>query len=503
MIVASIGMGLSKDMGLVTCLADEDPVPVTFGPREALVAKMQETPAEELQPHLVELLKQGTSLHDLVAAAALANAREFAGEDYIGFHTLMALGPAFSMAELLPTAQQALPVLKVLYRNSSRIQDLGGRQGELLHAVRPTTLSSDLPPEEQLRQAVHARDRGKAEGILAAILTKSPEEAYNALLLDVEEATEVHRVVLAHRSWDMLGLVGREHAQTMLRQSLRYCVKQEENTLKWSAGIRKLLPKLLDQYRLASFAPGNKTADDAWVKDFSEMLFNASPEQAAEAVAAALAEGMHPEHVGEALTVAANLLLLRDNGRYGPQIQANKPAGSVHGDSVGLHASDTIHAWRGIARTANPRNAAAALILAGYQIARDKSSSTANFKEWRERPLEDQLARIKGQDEASLLKELDGTIREKNQEMACAIVHRLESLGVSEKPVFNLLLQYAISEDGALHAEKYFRTTREEFAGLRPAFRWREVVGLARVSASAYGYAAPGLSEARKLLGIA
>ena len=30
--------------------------------------------------------------------------------------------------------------------------------------------------------------------------------------------------------------------------------------------------------------------------------------------------------------------------------------------------------------------------------------------------------------------------------------------------MFDLLLKYAVSEDGALHAEKYYRTATEEFA---------------------------------------
>jgi hypothetical protein len=41
------------------------------------------------------------------------------------------------------------------------------------------------------------------------------------------------------------------------------------------------------------------------------------------------------------------------------------------------------------------------------------------------------------------------------------------------------LLKYAVSEDGALHAEKYYRTASEEFAAGRPAFRWRQLVALA------------------------
>ena len=63
-----------------------------------------------------------------------------------------------------------------------------------------------------------------------------------------------------------------------------------------------------------------------------------------------------------------------------------------------------------------------------------------------------------------------------------------------------MLLRYAISEDGALHAEKFYHTARQEYGRSRPAFRARFLVGLARVTASAYGQPAPGHSEACKLL---
>ena len=69
-------------------------------------------------------------------------------------------------------------------------------------------------------------------------------------------------------------------------------------------------------------------------------------------------------------------------------------------------------------------------------------------------------------------------------------------------PVFALLLKYAVSEDGALHAEKYYNTVREEFASTRPAFRWRQLVALARVTASECGRPAPGMAQARELLKV-
>jgi hypothetical protein len=101
----------------------------------------------------------------------------------------------------------------------------------------------------------------------------------------------------------------------------------------------------------------------------------------------------------------------------------------------------------------------------------------------------------------SLLKELDGAIREKNQARAAALASRVGEANPSgSREVFALLRGYAISEDGALHAEKFYRTVTEEFAAARPAFRWRQLVALARVTASAHGYPAPGLAQARELL---
>ena len=47
----------------------------------------------------------------------------------------MALVPAYRMAGELPADRQALPVLKVLYRNSSRIQEQNVDHHDALHHV--------------------------------------------------------------------------------------------------------------------------------------------------------------------------------------------------------------------------------------------------------------------------------------------------------------------------------------------------------------------------------
>jgi len=101
---------------------------------------------------------------------------------------------------------------------------------------------------------------------------------------------------------------------------------------------------------------------------------------------------------------------------------------------------------------------------------------------------------------SALLVELCEAIESKDQAKAMAVVKSWEIAKNLAKPIFDCLRRYAVSEDGALHAEKYFRTVTEEFATTRPEFRWRHLTALARVSASEYGWPAPGREQARELL---
>src|SRR5262249_44276744 len=136
-------------------------------------------------------------------------------------------------------------------------------------------------------------------------------------------------------------------AHSVLRQSVRFCICENSNN---SAGIRAVLPKLLDQYKLLGKSIGDKKGDDAWVEKLAMTIYSSSRTQAAEAVASALVDGFSPEVIGEAMSLAANRLVLCDPGRTAKNAQPGKPEGSVHGASVGVHASDSANAWRNIAR---------------------------------------------------------------------------------------------------------------------------------------------------------
>src|SRR5262249_11831882 len=159
---------------------------------------------------------------------------------------------------------------------------------------------------EALQAAVRSKDTMRAEREFAAMAQTNADEAFNALLYAVQDHTDVHRVVLPYRAWDLLGLIGQQHAHTLLRQSVRYCLKAENQTRRGRGDApRTWLPKLCDQYKLAGRTPGNRVADDAWVESLSRTIFDGTPEQAADAVAAAMADGFAPATVGEAISLAA------------------------------------------------------------------------------------------------------------------------------------------------------------------------------------------------------
>lgn len=499
-VAATLGSDLSADLGFSTAFANAGPDRLTFGPLERLVALMQETPPDRLLPQVIARLRGGTSLRDVTAAAALANARAFGGEDYVGFHTLMALAPAYHMAGAMPEARRALPVLKVIYRNASRLQESGAARRDVLRPL-PPTAAAPRPTRDAVRAAVRAAEMSRAEQAFAP-LAGDADSALNAVLHFVEDAAEVHRVVLPYRAWDLLGIIGREHAHTLLRQSIHFCVRGENAYRTHYGTLRTLVPRLLERHRLIGQTPGTRTADDRRLEELSQTIYRGSAEQAAEAAAAALAEGLDPAVLGEAISLAANQLVLRDNGRTrieGP----NKPVGSIHGDGIGVHACDSANAWRNLARAADARNRSTCLILGAWQVAHDRASRGGDFLRWEPYPRAAARERVRELAAERLLPALEDAIRHRDQAGAAALAQRYADSGRPVQALWDLLLRYAVSEDGALHGEKFYRTATEEYAATRPAFRNRQLVALARVTASAHGYTAPGLAEANRLLDTA
>src|SRR5262249_11720566 len=152
---------------------------------------------------------------------------------------------------------------------------------------------------------------------------------------------------------------------------------------------------------------------------------------------------------------------------------------------------------RNIAGVTAARNTFASLIAGAFHTAGQRFNEMK--APW---PLAADVEKVKGKTATALIKELDEAIRGNNQKMACAIVQRYGQLKFDAKDVFPICRKYAVSEEGALHAEKYYRTVSQEFARTRKSLRWRHLVALARVTASLYGTTAKGMEEARKLLKV-
>src|SRR5207237_3537937 len=140
--------------------------------------------------------------------------------------------------------------------------------------------------------------------------------------------------------------------------------------------------------------------------------------------AAALAEGMSPSDIGEAIALAANQLVLRDQGRTPRDEVPGKPVGSVHGDSIGVHACDSANAWRNLARVSNARNCFASLILGAYQVALDRSARGGDFLHWQPLPLAAHVDHLKPTEAGARLRGAAEAIRGNLQAKVSALIHR-------------------------------------------------------------------------------
>lgn len=498
MLVAGVGVSVANNLGFSTAFADRGPESLKLGPYEALVELIRSTPPDQLQPILVKKLKGGeVDNKQLISAAALANAEAFGGQDYVGYHTAMAMLPALEMAKLLPTERQALPVLKVIYRNSQQCQQHGGASKATLMALHAAEPSAEGDMGLKIRDACRKADMNEAEGLFNSIVNVSPKEAFNAIQPAVQDDINVHRFVFAHRTYGMIGLLGPEFAHTLLRQSVRQMVDFEQEHKRHGHAdnpIRALLPKLLDQYKLVGKTPGKKELSDKDVDALARTIYDGPPARSADAVAAALADGVDMEVVGEAISLASNMLCLRQGAdRW-----------RTHGDSAGVHSSDATNAFRNMARNTDARHGIAGMIVAAYHSASHQAFSGEAY------PLEEHREKIKVTDANGLLAECEDAVKANDQGRASAAIQIYGEQGHPVDGVLNTLIKYTISEDGRLHGEKFFHTVREEYRTTRPAFRWRQITALARVTASSYGYNradehgfhAAGYEDACGLLGI-
>src|SRR5947207_658645 len=70
----------------------------------------------------------------------------------------------------------------------------------------------------------------RAEKLFATV-GNSPRDAMNALQPAIQDDINVHRFVFAHRTYGLVGLLGKEYSHTLLRQCVRFCIDHEQGRI--------------------------------------------------------------------------------------------------------------------------------------------------------------------------------------------------------------------------------------------------------------------------------
>ena len=327
------------------------------------------------------------------------------------------------MARELPEDRRALPVLKVLYRNTNRIQEHGGSALEVLHTVKPGVLSAGHDPAARCSATpCAARTWTRPSGTFAAIAGRL---ARRGLQQPALRRPGRHRGPPRRPPLPRLGPARRHrqgagpHAAPPVGPLLREERARREAHRRGRPSPAPSCRKLLDQYHLAADIPRHEAARTTPGSRDEQDDLRVEPASGRRGRGRGAGRGDRPERRrrGDLAGRESARPPRRRPPERGPQ--PGKPPGSVHGDSIGVHACDSANAWRNMARVGNPRNAVACLILGGLPgRPRPRRTAAATSSTGRPRPLRRVLEAVKTTDPKGLLAETEAAIRANQQALA-------------------------------------------------------------------------------------
>jgi hypothetical protein len=217
--------------------------------------------------------------------------------------------------------------------------------------------------------------------------------------------------VLPYRAWDLLNLIGKTQAHTLLRQSVRYCVKAESWSDRGSMSEpRTLLPKILDEHKLLSRRLGDRQAEDHWVEQLSQTCSNPLPNRPRTPPPPPWLKEFHRT------PSAKRLRWRRINGSAGcgpnprERFQAS-PSAVCMATRSGFTRATRPMRWRNMARVSNPQKLFRQLDSGAYQVALDRTARGGDFLNWQALPLVRHVEQTKATDAGELLREADEAIR--------------------------------------------------------------------------------------------
>jgi len=182
---------------------------------------------------------------------------------------------------------------------------------------------------------------------------------------------------MPHRAWQLIDLVGQENAATMMRQSVHYCVSLEKNQkfVEMVSPRATCWPVRWTSTGWPSKPLGTRTADDGTLEALSQTIFKSHPGAGGGSRRGRAGRGFlagHGRRKPCRWRATSSCFAIPVAGRI--RSQRGKPEGSVHGDSIGVHACDNDQCLAEHGRRSPTSGiAAACLIMAAYQVARDRT----------------------------------------------------------------------------------------------------------------------------------
>ncbi len=297
-----------------------DPSAVRFLPEiEPLVRLLEETPREKLLEEVGDRIRRGTGYREVLAALLLAGIRNIQPRPVgFKFHAVLVVNSAHLASQNSPPEDRWLPVFWALDQFKSS-QERDKQAGDW--TMEPVFEAAVPPPDRaaaSFSMGMDAWDTGCADAAAAA-LARAPgvREAFDLFCrYGARDYRDIgHKAIYVANSWRLLGTIGWQHAEPVLR-SLSYALLAYEGKNPAERDALADRPGRRNQERLrelrATWNGGEHKP--ATVSEMLATLRGGTWDEASAKVVSLVNAGSSPQAVWDAMFLHAAELLMRKPG---------------------------------------------------------------------------------------------------------------------------------------------------------------------------------------------
>ncbi|MFZ1007033.1 MAG: hypothetical protein WAN65_09360 [Candidatus Sulfotelmatobacter sp.] len=286
---------------------------------EPLVRLLEETPRDKLLEEIGARIRHGLSYREVLTALLLAGIRNVQPRPAVGFkfHAVLVVNAAHLASLQSPEEHRWLPIFWAL----DYFKDAQAQNEHEGNWIMPTVDEAKLPSASKAQTAfiaaMDAWDEAPADTAAAALARGSGTGDVFELLFRYgcrDFRSIGHKAIYVANSWRLLGCIGQEHAEPVVR-SLAYALLNRE-------GDRKNEDAPADHpiqrnRELAAQIPAvwqDGRLDDHATSELLASLRQGSDEENCKLVVDLLNRGVAPQSIWDALLVGAGELLVRQPG---------------------------------------------------------------------------------------------------------------------------------------------------------------------------------------------